>query len=84
MISLKAHNVLDYVGGGILILVPFLFGFADLDVARRFDRRCPRRRLRRRFSRGRLQVPEPARGHRLRIRICYTALSAHPGNPVKR
>lgn len=34
MISLRTHNILDYVGGGLLILSPFLFGFAELDSAR--------------------------------------------------
>src|SRR3989344_7150587 len=34
MVSLKVHNILDYVGGGLLILAPFLFGFADVDAAR--------------------------------------------------
>jgi hypothetical protein len=34
MISLRSHNILDYVGGALLILSPFLFGFADVDAAR--------------------------------------------------
>lgn len=34
MVSLKTHNILDYVGGALLILAPFLFGFADVDTAR--------------------------------------------------
>ncbi|MGE3683286.1 MAG: hypothetical protein AB7G93_16295 [Bdellovibrionales bacterium] len=34
MISLRTHNILDYVVGGVLIVAPFLFGFADIDVAR--------------------------------------------------
>src|SRR5262245_9572707 len=34
MISLKTHNIMDYVGGALLILMPFIFGFADLNNAR--------------------------------------------------
>ncbi len=34
MVSLKTHNILDYVGGAALILAPFLFGFSDIDAAR--------------------------------------------------
>jgi len=34
MLSLRTHNILDYVGGALLILAPFLFGFADIDAAR--------------------------------------------------
>jgi hypothetical protein len=34
MVSLKTHNILDYVGGAVLILAPFLFGFADVNAAR--------------------------------------------------
>jgi hypothetical protein len=34
MVSLRTHNILDYVGGALLILAPFLFGFADVDAAR--------------------------------------------------
>src|SRR4051812_22363253 len=34
MLSLRTHNILDYVGGALLILAPFLFGFADIDPAR--------------------------------------------------
>src|SRR5690348_8373974 len=34
MMSLKTHNVLDYVGGVLLFLCPFLFGFANVGVAR--------------------------------------------------
>lgn len=36
MIPLKIHNILDYVGGLILLLTPSLFGFADIDAARNF------------------------------------------------
>jgi hypothetical protein len=35
MVSLRVHNVLDYVIGAILIACPFLFGFSDIDAARR-------------------------------------------------
>jgi hypothetical protein len=34
MISLRTHNILDYVIGAVLILSPFLFGFADINAAR--------------------------------------------------
>jgi hypothetical protein len=34
MLSLRTHNILDYVGAAILVLSPFLFGFSDVDVAR--------------------------------------------------
>jgi hypothetical protein len=34
MISLKTHNILDYLGGVLLILCPFFFGFVDIDAAR--------------------------------------------------
>lgn len=34
MLSLRTHNIVDYVGGALLLLAPFLFGFADLEVAR--------------------------------------------------
>jgi hypothetical protein len=34
MFSLKTHGILDYTAGGALVLCPFFFGFADLDVAR--------------------------------------------------
>lgn len=34
MISLKVHNIIDYVGALFLILAPFLFGFVDVDGAR--------------------------------------------------
>ena len=34
MLSLKTHNILDYVGGALLILSPFLFGFAEVGAAR--------------------------------------------------
>lgn len=36
MIPLKVHNILDYVGGLLLLLTPSLFGFADIDAARNF------------------------------------------------
>ncbi len=34
MVSLKTHNILDYVVGVLLLLCPFIFNFADLDAAR--------------------------------------------------
>lgn len=34
MMSLKTHNIMDYVGGAFLILAPFLFGFSEVDAAR--------------------------------------------------
>ncbi|NDD92140.1 hypothetical protein EBZ37_08655 [bacterium] len=34
MISLKTHNVLDYVFGVVLALCPYLFNFSTIDVAR--------------------------------------------------
>lgn len=34
MIPLKVHNIMDYVGGGALILSPFVFGFSTVDAAR--------------------------------------------------
>lgn len=34
MVSLKTHNILDYVAGVALILAPFLFGFSEVDAAR--------------------------------------------------
>lgn len=36
MISLKVHNILDYVIGAILVITPWLFRFADIPVARNF------------------------------------------------
>ncbi|HXH73661.1 MAG TPA: hypothetical protein VNJ08_01755 [Bacteriovoracaceae bacterium] len=34
MLSLKIHNIMDYVIALVLILSPFLFGFSDVEVAR--------------------------------------------------
>lgn len=34
MISLRAHNILDYVVGVILLSIPAVFDFLDLDAAR--------------------------------------------------
>lgn len=34
MIPLNVHNILDYVGGALLILAPSIFGFADVPAAR--------------------------------------------------
>lgn len=34
MLSLKTHNVLDYVVGATLVACPYIFGFSDVDIAR--------------------------------------------------
>jgi hypothetical protein len=34
MVSLKTHNVLDYVVGVALLFIPAIFGFAEIDAAR--------------------------------------------------
>jgi hypothetical protein len=34
MISLKTHNILDYVAGVVLLFIPAIFGFAEIDAAR--------------------------------------------------
>lgn len=34
MIPLRAHNILDYVIGAILMVSPWLFGFGDIAAAR--------------------------------------------------
>lgn len=34
MIPLKVHNVADYVVGAVLMIAPWLFGFADVGAAR--------------------------------------------------
>jgi hypothetical protein len=34
MISLRTHNILDYVIGAVLILCPYVFGFSEVDAAR--------------------------------------------------
>jgi len=34
MISLRTHNILDYVFGAVLILCPYIFGFSDVVSAR--------------------------------------------------
>lgn len=34
MISLRVHNILDYVVGALLIICPWLFGFAEVAAAR--------------------------------------------------
>lgn len=36
MLSLKTHNILDYVAGVFLLFVPAIFGFSQIDVARNF------------------------------------------------
>ena len=34
MVSLRTHNILDYVGAAVLVLSPFLFGFSGVVEAR--------------------------------------------------
>lgn len=34
MLSLRTHNIIDYVAAAVLILCPFVFGFADTLAAR--------------------------------------------------
>jgi hypothetical protein len=34
MISIRTHNILDYVLGAVLVLCPWVFGFADIVDAR--------------------------------------------------
>ncbi len=34
MVSLKTHNILDYVIGVVLIIAPYLFGLGDLPASR--------------------------------------------------
>jgi hypothetical protein len=34
MISLKVHNVIDYIVGAFLIISPWVFGFSDVNAAR--------------------------------------------------
>ena len=34
MIPLRIHNILDYVGGVVLLLSPYLFDFSSVDSAR--------------------------------------------------
>src|SRR3989338_2511280 len=34
MLSIKTHNILDYVTGAILLFVPAIFGFSEIDAAR--------------------------------------------------
>ncbi len=34
MISLKVHNIADYIIGAILIFAPAIFGFSEIDAAR--------------------------------------------------
>jgi hypothetical protein len=36
MIPLRVHNVVDYVAAVLLVAAPYIFGFADIDVARNF------------------------------------------------
>lgn len=34
MISLRIHNIIDYIVGAVLLISPWLFGFADIAAAR--------------------------------------------------
>jgi len=34
LITSRQHGILDYVGGVVLILAPWIFGFSDVDAAR--------------------------------------------------
>ena len=34
MISLRVHNILDYIVGAVLIISPWLFGFSEIAAAR--------------------------------------------------
>lgn len=34
MLSLKTHNVFDYLIAVVLVIAPFIFGFSDIDAAR--------------------------------------------------
>ncbi len=34
MLSLKAHNIIDYVAAVVLVLCPYIFGFGDIASAR--------------------------------------------------
>ena len=34
MISLRVHNIIDYVVGAFLVVAPWVFGFADVPAAR--------------------------------------------------
>src|SRR5437899_2387900 len=36
MISLNTHNILDYVGGIVLLICPPIFGFSDVPAASNF------------------------------------------------
>lgn len=38
MLSLKAHNVIDYVAALFLLFVPAFFGFSEIEVARNLFR----------------------------------------------
>ncbi len=34
LISLRTHNILDYIGGVVLLTCPSIFGFSDIEMAR--------------------------------------------------
>lgn len=34
MISLRTHNIIDYLCGAVIVAAPFLFGMADIPTAR--------------------------------------------------
>jgi hypothetical protein len=34
MVSLRTHNILDYVAGALLLFIPAIFGFSEIDAAR--------------------------------------------------
>jgi hypothetical protein len=36
MIPLRVHSIVDYVAAVVLVAAPYVFGFADIDVARNF------------------------------------------------
>jgi hypothetical protein len=36
MIPLRVHNIVDYVAAVVFIAAPYIFGFADIDIARNF------------------------------------------------
>jgi hypothetical protein len=36
MIPLRIHAILDYIVAVVLVAAPYLFGFADIDIARNF------------------------------------------------
>jgi hypothetical protein len=36
MIPLRIHSIVDYVAAVVLLAAPYVFGFADIDIARNF------------------------------------------------